>query len=87
MERRRSMSEREIKPMREEATLTIREAADILGIHPTDLARVAQAGYIPYEREKGYRFKKKDVEDALPNIAELASKARKALTEYVDFEC
>lgn len=69
-------------------TLSINQAAEILGIHRNSLHRVAQSGLIPHDRSQGwgggkggqYLFSAQELADAKPRISELVSKARRLLT-------
>jgi DNA-binding transcriptional MerR regulator len=69
-------------------TLSIKQAAEILGIHQNSVHRVAQAGLIPHDRFQGwgggrggqYRFSAQELAEAKPYISELVSKARRLLS-------
>lgn len=73
-------------------TLSIKEAAEILEVHPNSLHRVAQAGLIRHDRSKGwgggrggqYLFSASELAEVKPHIRELVSKARKLLSVSED---
>lgn len=65
-----------------------RQAAEILGIHPTNLTRVAQVRLIPADRKQGrgggrggaYLFSGKELAEAKPHIHDLVREARRLLS-------
>lgn len=83
-----SRNDEEIEPERDSRRrLSTRHAAEILGIHPTNLTRIAQVNLIQHDRVVGrgggrggsYRFSGKEIAEAKPRIQELVKEARRLL--------